>query len=105
MKRLGLALIVVASMLVILAPAAFAGGPCQQKICPGGGPPLIPPGHDEGSPSPVRISPSNRILIDITGAGVKISNPSEDGIVIDITGAGILIDITGAGLINRFKIR
>ena len=105
MKRLGLVLIVVVSMLVIGAPAVFAGGPCQQKICPGGGPPLIPPGHDEGSPSPVRVSPGSNIVIDITAAGVKISNPSEDGIVIDITAAGILIDITGAGLINRFRIR
>ena len=44
-------------------------------------------------------------MIDITGAGVKISNPAKDGIVIDITGAGIVIDVTGAGLINRFRIK
>jgi hypothetical protein len=35
MKRLGLALIIVALMLVISAPTALAGGPCQQEICPG----------------------------------------------------------------------
>jgi hypothetical protein len=85
-------------------PAVFAG-PCNQKICHGGGPPLNPPGHDEGSPSPVRVSPGSNIVIDITGAGIKISNPGEDGILIDITGAGIVIDVTGAGLINRSGIK
>lgn len=55
---------------------------CDQEYSP----PLIPPGHDEGSPSPVRVLPGSRILIDITGAG-------------------ILIDITWAGLIDGFKIR
>lgn len=86
-------------------PAVLAGGHCSQKICPGGGPPLNPPGNDEGSPSPVRVSPGSNIVIDITGAGIKISNPGEDGILIDITAAGIVIDITGAGLINRFRIK
>ena len=44
-------------------------------------------------------------MIDITGAGIKISNPGEGGILIEITGAGIVIDVTGAGLINRFRIK
>ena len=105
MKRIGLSLIVVAAIFVMAVPAVFAGGPCSQKICPGGGPPLIPPGHDEGSPSPVSVSPASNIVIDITGAGITISNPGEDGIVIDITGAGIVIDVTGAGLINRRGIK
>ena len=107
MKRLGLALIVVAALFVMAVPTVLAGGggPCNQKICHGGGPPLSPPGHDEGSPSPVRVSPGSNIVIDITGAGIKISNPGEGGILIEITGAGIVIDVTGAGLINRFRIK
>ena len=103
MKRMGLALIVVATLVVATASTVFAAGPCEK--CPTGGPPLTPPGHEIGSPSPVRVSPANNILIDITGAGITISNPAEDGILIDITGAGIVIDVTGAGLINRFRIR
>ncbi len=53
----------------------------------------------------VGLNPASNIVIDVTGAGVKVSNTAFDGIVIDVTGAGILIDITGAGLANKFRIR
>ena len=102
MKRIGLALIVAVALFGVTASTALAG-PCGKTLsC---GPPPFPPGHDEGSPSPVRVSPGNNIVIDVTGAGITISNTAFDGILIDITGAGILIDITGAGLANRFRIR
>jgi len=52
-----------------------------------------------------RVSPGSNVVIDITGAGLTITNPAEFGVVIDITGAGTLIDITGAGLINRSPFR
>ncbi len=108
MTKLLMPLVVVAVAITVSALSAstvLAGGPCSPKdpTCPGGGPPLIPPGLDEGSPAPVSVNPTNRILIDITGAGfqrrpeMQISNPAS-GILIDITGAGILIDITGAGI-------
>ncbi len=108
MRKLSTAVVLLAVLVVVSAmsvSAAFAGGPCSAKDpnCPGGGPPFNPPGLDEGSPAPVRVSPSNRIVIDITGAGIQrrpefqITNVAS-GIVIDVTGAGILIDITGAGI-------
>jgi hypothetical protein len=86
-------------MLALTLSTAFAG-PCSTKVCTGG-PPPFPPGHDEGTPAPVSISPTNSIVIDVTGAGILVKNTAFDGIVIDITGAGIVIDVTGAGLTNR----
>lgn len=99
-----MAIFAVAATVFLAVPSvAMAGGSCSPKTgCPGGKP-LIPPGLDEGTPAPVRVSPSNNIVIDITGAGIanNVSVSNGDGIVIDITGAGIVIDITGAGLVNR----
>jgi len=106
MKRLVVAIVLAACMSLMLASAASAGGPCSPKDpqCPGGGPPFTPPGHELNNPAPVVVSPTNQIVIDVTGAGfagnINISN-SGSGIVIDITGAGIMIDITGVGLANK----
>lgn len=106
MKRGALALILAVGLAMLMVSVASAGGPCSPKDpkCPGGGPPIVPPGLELGSQAPVRVSPASQILIDITAAGVAgpvgISN-SVDGILIDITGAGILIDITGAGLAHK----
>ena len=91
-------------LLAVSVSSAFAGGHCSPKVCTNG-PPLLPRGHEEGTPAPVRLSPNNQIVIDVTGAGVKITNSVINGIVIDVTGAGIVIDITGAGLINRPNVR
>ena len=87
-------------MLALTLATAFAGGPCSTKICTGG-PPPFPPGHDEGTPAPVHISPTNSIVTDVTGAGIIVKNTAFNGILIGITGADIVIDVTGADLTNR----
>ncbi len=99
MKKLFFALVAASVVMALTLSTAFAG-PCSTKICTGG-PPPFPPGHDEGTPAPVRISPTNSIVIDVTGAGITVKNTAFNGILIDITGAGIVIDVTGAGLANR----